>query len=66
MLGHREHTIQSVVKTDNQAVFAVTIITKVDQQFSFQWALSKVTSGKEAGSWMTVGVSLPLQAGDAI
>ncbi len=66
LLGHREHTIQPVVRTDEYALFAVTIITAGDRRVSYRWELSKVRSGAFTGSWMTTGVSPPLRAGDAI
>ena len=66
LLGHREHTIQTVVQTGSYALFAVTIVTAADRRVSYRWELSKVRSGAFAGSWMTVAVSPPLRAGDAI
>ena len=66
LLGHREHIIQTVVQTGSYALFAVTIVTAADRRVSYRWELSKVRSGAFAGSWMTVAVSPPLRAGDAI
>ena len=66
LLGHREHTIEPVVRTGDAAVFAVKIVTAAGQRVSYQWELSKARSGTFAGSWMTVAVSRPLRAGDAI
>ena len=66
LLGHREHTIEPVVRTGDSASFAVKIVTAAGRRVSYQWKLSKVRSGAFAGSWMTVNVSPPLRAGDAI
>ena len=66
LLGHREHTIELVMRTGDTALFAVTVVTVADRRVSYQWKLSKVWSGAFSGSWMTVGVSSPLRAGDAI
>ncbi len=65
MLYHREHRIETVVQTDDYALFAVSIITDDDQKRSFKWEVKKVKAGKYAGSWMTIAVSPPLRGGDS-
>ncbi len=65
MINHRSHRIEAVVKTDNQALFAVSIQTREGQTLSFQWQVQKVRHGKHAGSWMTTTVSPPLRDNDA-
>lgn len=66
LLGHQKHMINSVLKTNNQALFAVKIYTTARKYVTYQWELLKINSGPTAGSWTTIGVSIPLEAKDAI
>ena len=66
LLGHREHTIKPLAETDDEAIFAVTIIPAAGDPVSYIWTLSKLRSGALAGSWLTTNVSPPLSAGKAI
>ena len=66
MINHREHTIKSVVLTENYALFDVSITTESELRASFKWEVSKVKAGAHQGSWMTTAVSPPMQAKDAI
>ena len=65
MIDHQEHIVETVVQTDDYALFAVTIITADDQRMSFKWEVMKVQVGEFAGSWMTISVSPPLRARDS-
>ena len=65
MIDHQEHIVETVVQTDDYALFAVTIITADDQKMSFKWEVKKVKTGELAGSWMTIAVSPPLRGGDS-
>ena len=66
MINHREHTIKTVVLTENYALFDVYIITEFDLRASFKWEVSKVKSGIHQGSWMTIAVSPPMQIKDFV
>jgi len=66
LINHRRHEIQTVVKRDDIAVFAVTIVADDGRTIAYQWQVSKVASGPLAGSWMTIGVSPPLAVDKAI
>jgi len=66
MINHREHTITSIVLTENYALFDISITTESKLRASFKWEVSKVKSGAYQGSWMTTAVSPPMQAKDAI
>ena len=66
LLGHLEHTIKTVVGSNQTVLFNVTVVTADNQRVSFQWTLSKVRSGPLSGAWMTIGVSPPLRAKDSI
>ena len=66
MINHREHTIKSVVLTENYALFDVSITTESKLRASFKWEVSKVKFGTYQGSWMTTAVSPPMQAKGAI
>ncbi len=60
LIDHQEHTIQSVVQSDDYAMFVVSVISSTGQKYSYRWELSKVQSGILSGSWMTTNVSAPL------
>lgn len=66
LINHRRHEIQAVVKQDDVAVFAVTIVASDGRTVAYQWQVSKVVTGPLAGSWMTIGVSPPLAVDKAI
>lgn len=66
MLGHREHTIDPVFQSADLAVFAVRLVAADGRHAAFQWRVAKVAEGPYAGSWMTVGVSPPLNVKDSI
>lgn len=66
LLKLREYRIEKVVRTENRALFNVSIVTAAGQRAAFQWEVAKVEAGVHAGAWMTIGVSPPLRSGDAI
>ena len=66
LLGHETHTIESVVKTTEMALYRVTIISASGKKYSLQWRVLKVQSGTLSGAWMTVAVSPPQRAGNAV
>ena len=66
LIGHRSYALKPIVRTDETAVFAVSVVTANGQNVEFQWQVSKVETGEYAGAWMTVSVSPPLRAKDAI
>jgi hypothetical protein len=66
LLGHQKHTIKSVLKTIDHALFVVKVFITADQHVTYKWELLKVNTGPAAGAWTTIGVSAPLLAKDAI
>jgi Domain of unknown function (DUF4864) len=66
LLNHRSHEVKEVSRTDNQAVFAVTVTAEGGEVFGYSWTVEKVTDGENLGAWMTVAVSPPVKLGDAI
>jgi hypothetical protein len=66
LLNHRSHEVREVSRTDEEAVFAVTITTSTGDVVGYQWTVAKVRDGEHAGAWMTIGVSPPVPAGQAI
>jgi len=66
LLGHRAHEVKEISRTDNQAVFAVTVTSQTGSVVGYRWSVAKVTDGESAGAWMTVGVSPPVAVGEAI
>ena len=66
LLDHRSHEVREVSRTDNQAVFAVTVTSETGDVVGYQWSVAKVADGDNAGAWMTIAVSPPVAVGEAI
>ena len=57
LINHLGHEIEPVSRTDNQAVFSVTVSNQRNDVSGFKWVVNKVRSGEDAGRWMTISVS---------
>jgi hypothetical protein len=66
LLDHRSHEINEVARTDDEAVFAVTVTSRTGEVVGFRWAVARVAEGDHVGAWMTTAVSPPIQVGQAI
>lgn len=66
LLGHVAHTVELVVETKEMALYRVTIVSADGGKYSLQWRVVKVQSGEYAGAWMTIAVSPPQRAGNAV
>ena len=66
LLNHRSHAITEVSRTDEEAVFAVTVTTPTGDVVGYRWSVAKVMGGEHAGAWMTTSVSPPVPVGQAI
>jgi hypothetical protein len=66
LLNHRSHAITEVSRTDEEAVFAVTVTTRTGEVVGYRWSVAKVVGGEHAGAWMTIAVSPPVPVGQAI
>jgi hypothetical protein len=66
LLGHRSHEVKEVSRSDNEAVFAVTVTSRTGEVVGYRWSLAKVAEGANAGAWMTIAVSPPIQVGEVI
>jgi hypothetical protein len=66
LLNHRSHEVIEVSRTDEEAVFAVTVTTVAGDFLGCRWTVAKVRDGEHAGAWMTIAVSPPVPAGQAI
>ena len=66
LLNHRSHEVREVSRTDEEAVFAVTITTPTGDVVGYRWTVAEVRDGEHAGAWMTIAVSPPVPAGQAI
>jgi Domain of unknown function (DUF4864) len=66
LLNHRSHEFREVSRTDEDAVFAVTVTTATGDVVGYRWTLAKVRDGEHAGAWMTITVSPPVPVGQAI
>jgi hypothetical protein len=58
--------VAEVSRTDEEAVFAVTVTTPRGDVVGYRWVVAKVRSGEHAGAWMTTAVSPPLPVGQTI
>ena len=66
LLNHRSHAIEEVARTDDEAVFAVTVTGRTGAVVGYRWSVAKVAEGEDAGAWMTTAVSPPVALGEAI
>ena len=66
LLNHRSHEVEEVSRTDDEAVFAVTITSQTSEVVVYRWSVAKVADGEDAGAWMTIAVSPPIPVGEAI
>ncbi len=66
LLDHRRHSIEPVGRTDDLAVFRVTVVSARGPVVAYRWTVRRVASGPLAGAWMTVAVSPPVQRGQSI
>ena len=66
LLNHRSHEVIEVARTDEEAVCVVTITTPTGDVIGYRWTVAKVRDGEHAGAWMTIAVSPPVPAGQAI
>jgi hypothetical protein len=66
LLNHHAHEVREVSRTDEEAVFAVTITTRAGDFVGYQWTVAKVSGGEHDGAWMTIAVSPPVLVGQAI
>ena len=66
LLNHRAHEMREVSRTNDEAVFAVSVTTPTGDVVGYRWIVAKVTSGEHAGAWMTTSVSPPVPVGQAI
>ena len=66
LLGHRSHEIRQVARSDDEAVFAVTVTGQTGEVAGYRWRVAKVADGANAGAWMTTAVSPPTPIGQAI
>jgi Domain of unknown function (DUF4864) len=66
LLNHQSHEVAEISRTDEEAVFAVTVTTRAGDVVGYRWVVAKVRSGEHAGAWMTTSVSPPAPVGQTI
>jgi len=66
LLNHRQHAVEPVARTEDVAVFRVTVVAARGPVVAYRWTLQRVQAGALAGAWMTVAVSPPVKRGDTI
>lgn len=64
LLGHKRHDIRAVSRSNDEALFAVTVTGADSKVVGYRWAVRKVTSGEHSGAWMTTSVSPPITLGE--
>ena len=65
LIGHATHDIERLGTTDEQVGFKVTVETSDGIVLEYFWAVGLVDSGPAKGSWMTISVFTPRDAGRA-
>jgi hypothetical protein len=66
LLNHQSHEAKEVSRSDDEAVFAVTVTSQTSEVVVYRWSVAKVADGENVGAWMTIAVSPPIPAGEAI
>ena len=66
LLNHRSHEVEEISRTEVDAAFDVTVTGQTGEVVVYRWRVAKVGDGAEAGAWMTIAVSSPVRAGEAI
>ena len=66
LLNHQSHEVTDVSRTDDEALFAVTVTSRTGVVVGYRWSVAKVTSGEQAGARMTTAVSPPITVDQAI
>jgi hypothetical protein len=66
LLDHRTHEVEEISRSNDEAVFAVTITSRSGEVVVYQWRVAKNAEGEDEGAWMTTAVSPPAPAGNAI
>ena len=66
LLYHQSHWIERIVQTPKMALFRVLMVAADGTDASLKWQVAEVDSEEFTGAWMTIGVSMPTKARDAI
>ena len=66
LINHTSHKIKLIKEKENINVFAVTILSKENQNYIYIWVVQKVQHGLLKGCWLTTSVSFPKYDGDSI
>lgn len=66
LIDHARHEIERLDRREEMARFAVTVTDTQGRALKYLWTVAKVTDGAHAGTWMTVSVSPPQDAGEPI
>lgn len=62
LVGHASHSVRRIAVNDDIAMFSVKVTPASGDPVVYQWKLEKTDSG----SWLTIGVSPPVDPGDTI
>ena len=62
LVGHESHSVRKIAVNDDTAMFSVNVTPASGAPVVYQWKLER----SDSGSWMTIGVSPPMDRGDSI
>jgi len=66
LIDHRRHRIEALERSDERAAFEVTVTSEQGRVVTYGWVVAPVDSGENAGAWMTIQVSPPVEQGSAV
>ncbi len=66
LIDHRRHRIGTVERSDQRAVLEVTVTSRQGRVLNYVWVVAPIESGEQAGAWMTIQVSPPVDVGNAV
>ncbi len=66
LLNHSTHEIREIARRGDQIVFGVIIATSQGGIFGCRWIVEPLEAGENAGAWMTVSVTVPMELGEGI
>jgi len=66
LIDHRAHAVAEMRVGERKAAFEVTVTAGTGKVVAYLWRLEKLVDGPMAGTWLTTGVSPPIERGETI
>lgn len=63
LLGHQDASIIRLAETESRVQMQVNVTGTDGQSYVYLWVVGKAIEGSDAGSWMTLSVSIPRGGG---